>query len=81
MHLPIGKETGPERSPRWCGITEPGFLAPTKVGERWLGEAETERGNGAAWICRENLPSPQPPLRPLRGHLSPALRGRGTHVL
>ncbi|SIT59177.1 hypothetical protein BQ8794_70107 [Mesorhizobium prunaredense] len=21
-----------------------GFLAPTKVGERWLGEAETERG-------------------------------------
>jgi len=24
-----------------------GFLAPTGVGERWLGQAETERGNGA----------------------------------
>ncbi len=26
------------------GPTELGFLAPTNVGEKWLGEAETERG-------------------------------------
>ncbi|TPK50525.1 hypothetical protein FJ945_11450 [Mesorhizobium sp. B2-4-9] len=76
----MARKTGPERPPRWCGITEPGFLAPTKVGERWLGEAETERGNGAAWICRENLHR-RSPLSDRFGATSPALRGRGTHVL
>ncbi|SJM32089.1 hypothetical protein BQ8482_240027 [Mesorhizobium delmotii] len=37
-----------------------GFLAPTKVGERWLGEAETERGTALY-----EAPSPaasRPPL-------------------
>ncbi len=28
-------------------MAERQFLAPAKAGERWLGEAETERGNGA----------------------------------
>ncbi|BAV48706.1 Polypeptide-transport-associated domain protein ShlB-type [Mesorhizobium loti] len=50
------------------------------MGERWLGEAETERG--MAQSCprvdfKKSLPTvgAGPPLRPLRGHLSPAHGG------
>ncbi|BAV47198.1 Putative uncharacterized protein [Mesorhizobium loti] len=57
-----------------------GFLAPTKVGERWLGEAETERGTGAILSVSQLQEIAfnrwrQPPLRPLRGHLSPTFVG------
>ncbi len=51
------------------GFNQLGFLAPTRVEERWLGEAETERG-AAPYEC------------PLSGRFAAtSWRGRETQIL
>ncbi|MGY3332725.1 hypothetical protein ACVILI_005742 [Mesorhizobium sp. USDA 4775] len=42
-----------------------GFLAPTNVGERWLGEAETESGIGAILSVNWLQEAPSSRWRPL----------------
>lgn len=60
----------------WRDVARLGFLAPTEVGERWLGEAEMERGNGAALKdIQRNLASAAGPLSDRFAAISPPLCG------
>ncbi|PBB25105.1 hypothetical protein CK232_19850 [Mesorhizobium sp. WSM4304] len=56
-------------------LAELGFLAPTGVGERWLGEAETERGMARPLMRSEKTCQRRSPLSDRFAATSPPFHG------